>query len=384
MNHFYGGTDIKYATKQKASQVAAKRKVPSTTIYVLSKSPDHEKNILQLFQDVSVRLFRLRRSHFFASEQIGDISESMIPVGMYASLLAARKDHDTPVLLLKCGNAITYMGMNKDSKFLGGGACPSMSIRCRSLFDYCSKDFPTIDFHQYKKITDKAKLDKKPMPLFASNMEVGIAANATAELAGQLRNIVKQFLKLVGPSDNPATVVVTDDDNGILMELLKENCSGMIEIEPDVVFPSSSKVTFASRKNMPPYGIQYLLRRNREKRLPLNPDEEIREKFVGLRVAKKRKKEVFRGSISRVVPGEKMEEDTFVVLLEDGEEVFLDLVQIYGTLHHFRRNSYLQSLSVSAFFILRLNFSYLGRSTVAAFNQNTDFSTPRRCHGFVS
>lgn len=334
MTLIFGGGEMKDATKQSASRAAAKRKVPSVSIYVLSNSRDHERDLVQLFRDVPSRLIRLRPSNFFTSKQLGGLSESMLSVGQYAAMYAAKKDHGSPILLLTGGNAITYVGIDKDSKFLGGGACPGMSIRCRSLFDFCTKDFPSVDFHEYKKITDKARLDKKPISLFATNMQVGIAANATAELAGHLRNIIKQFLKLVGPADTPATVVVTGEDLEILGQLLKEDCSGLIETEPDVAYPSSDKIAFTLRKNLTHYGVEHLLLANQKKRPIPNPDEETRDRFIGLRVAtfKKPSKTTFRGSISRIVPGKKLEEDTFVVLLDDGETVYLDFLQIYGTL----------------------------------------------------
>jgi len=337
LSYIFGGVDLKSATKHSASRAASKRKVPSITVYILSNSANHEEDISFLFQDIPARLFRLRNSDFFTSQQLGEITKPLISVGQFAAMYAAKEDHGSPILLLNGGSAITYMGMNKESKILGGGACPGMSIRCRTLFDYCSKDFPTIDFDKYKQITDKAKKDKKPISIFASNMEVGIAANATAEMAGTLRNIVKQFLKAVGPSDTPVTVVITGDDTETLEQLLKENCSDMVETEPDVAFPSSSEVTFCVRKNMVPYGVQRLLTANKRKRSPLDPDEEIREALVGLRVATFLKKSndtktIFRGSIGRVIHGKIFGEDTYVVFIDDGENIVFDLVQLYDAM----------------------------------------------------
>ena len=343
LSYIFGGVDLKSATKQSASRAAAKRKVPSITAYILSNNANHEKDISFLFQDVPTRLFRLHNKNFFTSQQLGEITRPLISVGQFAAMYAAKEDHGSPILLLNGGSAITYMGMDKESKLLGGGACPGMSIRCRTLFDYCSKDFPNIDFEKYKQITEKAKDDNKPISIFASNMEVGIAANATAELAGQLRNIVKQFLKAVGPSETPVTVVITGDDIETLEQLLKKNCSGMVETEPDVAFPSSSEVTFRMRKNMVPYGVQYLLTANREKRSPLDPDEEIRDTLMGLRIATFSTdatdfQGICRGLIVRIVRGERFEEDTFVVLLDSGKNVFLDLLQLYGELTLSQRN----------------------------------------------
>ena len=116
----------------------------------------------------------------------------------------------------------------------------------------------------------------------------------------------------------------------------------MVNIEPDVVFPSPNKVMFCVRKNMAAYGIQHLLLANKKKRVPLDPDDELREDLIGLRAARIVNKSssnqttaiesklTCRGSIVRIIRGEKLEDDTFILLLDDGEEDFLDLVSLYG------------------------------------------------------
>ena len=105
---------MKSATKHSASRAAAKRKVPSITVYVLSNSVDHENDISFLFQDVPARLFRLRNTDFFTSLQLGEITKPLISVGQFAAMYAAKEDHGSPILLLNGGSAITYMGMDKD------------------------------------------------------------------------------------------------------------------------------------------------------------------------------------------------------------------------------------------------------------------------------
>ena len=40
---------------------------------------------------------------------------------------------------------------------------------------------------------------------------------------------------------------------------------------------------------------------------------------------------MIRGSVDRVIVGKTLEEDTFLVLLDGGGKVVLDLVQLYGT-----------------------------------------------------
>ena len=334
------------------------------------------------FFKVPTRLFRLHNRNFFTSQQLGEITKPLISVGQFAAMYAAKEDHGSPLLLLNGGSAITYMGMDRESKLLGGGACPGMSIRCRTLFDYCSKDFPNIDFEKYKQITEKAKDNNKPISIFATNMEVGIAANATAELAGQLRNIVKQFLKAVGTSDTPITVVITGDDTETLEQLLKKNCSDMVETEPDVAFPSSSEVAFRVRKNLVPYGVQHLLTMNRTKRSPLDPDEELRESLIGLRAATFNNnstdiKGICRGLIVRIVCGKRFEEDTFVILLDNGESIFLNLLRLYGKLNPFQCycGCHTVLFSGTTFEVCSLS----PRLSVL----NYHFLIARRCHGFV-
>lgn len=334
MAHVFGQANLKLATKQRAHKTASERAVPFTTVYILSNISKHEEDVRFLFSDVPARLFRLSIADFFTNEQLGS-SKPLTSVGHFAALYAAQKDYNSPVLLLAGGSAITYTALDKDMRFLGGGACAGMPIRCRTLFDYCSQEFPSIDFMRYKAITDTAKKDKKPISLFSTDMEVGIAANATAEMAGQLRNIVKQFLKLVGPSEVPLTVVITGTDTEILRELLQENCSNMVEPEPDVSFPLPTKVTFPMRRNMPCYGVQHLLSAQWKQQVPLDSDEALREDLIGLRAAALAKSDAGdadRGSVVRIVRGRVLEEDQFVLLLDNGENLYLNLMELYGTL----------------------------------------------------
>lgn len=334
MIHIFGQAGSKLATKQRAHKTASERAVPFTTVYILSNTSKHEADVGFLFSEVPARLFRLAVTDFFTNEQLGS-SKPLTSVGHFAALYAAQKDYNSPVLLLTGGSAITYVALNKDATFLGGGACAGMPIRCRTLFDYCSQEFPSIDFKRYKEITDTAKKDKKPISLFATDMEAGIAANATAEMAGQLRNIVKQFLKLVGPSEVPLTVIITGTDTDILRELLQENCSNMVEPEPSVSFPLPTKVTFPMRRNMPSYGVQHLLSAQRKQQVPLDSDEALREDLIGLRAAAYAKNDAagtYRGSVVRIVRGRVLEEDQFVLLLDNGENLYLNLVELYDAL----------------------------------------------------
>jgi hypothetical protein len=350
-NYIFGDDNVKSATKQKASRIATKRKIPSITVYILSNknatttTTTHVADIAFLFEMIPVRLFTLSKTDFFTSEEMGVMTTPLISVGQYAAMYASKVDYDgSPILLLNGGTAVTYIAMDKESKLLGGGACPGIAIRCRTLFDYCSEDFPSIGFEKYKKITDTAKAEKKPISLFASNLEEGVIANATSEMAGQLRNIVKQFIKTVdGPSNtSPPKVIITgeDSDTEIIVQLLKENCSNLIVPEPDVAFPTSCKDMICVRKNMAAFGIQHILVANKKKKAPQNPDDTLRENIIGLRAAMVIKKpstpqtakKIHRGSIVRVIPGKNFEDDTFIVLTDEGEEIFLDLIQLYDSM----------------------------------------------------
>jgi len=299
-----------------------------------------------LFQSIPVRLFKLSNTDFFTSEELGVMTSPLISVGQYAAMFALKIDYGSPVLLFNGGTAVTYIAMDKEAKLLGGGACPGIAIRCRTLFDYCSEDFPSISFDKYKRITNKAKSEKKPISLFSSNLEEGVIANATAEMAGQLRNIVKQFIKTVGPSINAAEapkVVITgeDSDTEILVQLLKENCSNLVVPEPDVTFPPSTKDMICVRKNMAAYGIHHMLVANKKKEAPRDPDDILRENVIGIRAARVSQstalagcntKTIHRGSIVRIIPGKKFEEDTIVLLMDEGDEVILDSVQLYDAM----------------------------------------------------
>ena len=356
-NYIFGDDNPKSATKQNASRIATKRKIPSITVYILSNenattattttTTTHVADIASLFEMIPVRLFMLSKTDFFTSEEMGLMTAPLISVGQYAAMYASKVDYDgSPVLLLNGGTAVTYIAMDKESKLLGVGACPGIAIRCRTLFDYCSEDFPSIGFEKYKQITDTAKAEKKPISLFASNLEVGVIANATSEMAGQLRNIVKQFIKTVDgrPSNtSPPKVIITGEnsDTEIIVQLLEENCSNLIVPEPDVAFPTSCKDMICVRKHMGAFGIQHILVANKKKKAPQNPDDTLRENIIGLRAASvvskkpstpQTAKKIHRGSIVRVIPGKNFEDDTFIVLTDEGEEIFLDLIQLYDAM----------------------------------------------------
>jgi len=345
-NYMFGDDNVKSATKQNASRIATKRKVPSITVYILSNNATHEADIAFLFQSIPARLFKLSNTDFFTSEELGVMTSPLISVGQYAAMFALKIDYGSPVLLFNGGTAVTYIAMDKESKLLGGGACPGIAIRCRTLFDYCSEDFPSISFDKYKRITNKAKSEKKPISLFSSNLEEGVIANATAEMAGQLRNIVKQFIKTVGPSidttEAPKVVITGEDsDTEILVQLLKENCSNLVVPEPDVTFPPSTKDMICVRKNMAAYGIQHILVTHKKKKAPRDPDDILRENIIGIRAAKVSQstdltgcntKTIQRGSIVRIIPGKIIEDDTIVLLTDEGDEVILDSVQLFESM----------------------------------------------------
>ena len=332
---------MKSATKQKADSIAAKRMVSSITVYILSSTKQHEDDIAFLFEKIPVRLLKFSITDFFTSAQMGLMTPSLMSAGQCAAMYASKKDYDCPVLLLTGGVAVTYIVMDKN-RFFGFGAFPSIAIRCRTLFDYCSQDFPSIGFDKYKEITSKAKKEKKPLSLFSSSWEESTIANATAEMAGILRNIVKQFITTVSqPNDTssavqvPKVVITGDDsDTDFIVELLKENCSNLVIPEPDVKSITSSEDIVCVRKNMAAFGIQHVLIDNKKMEVPLDPDNALRQKIIGLRAAitSNHNQNIRRGTIVRVMPGKKFEEDTFVLTIVDGEDVCLDLVQLYDSM----------------------------------------------------
>ncbi len=413
--YIFGHHSVESATKKCAHGMSIKRKAPKLSVYIISAHDDAacEQGIEHLFAEIAVNLWKLRNSDFFTPD------EGMVPsmnIEGLAALYACKTDYNAPVLFINAGAAITYSALDEKGHLMGGGVCPGLSVRFRTLFEYCSADdtIPLIDYETYKKVVNEASMAQKPIPFFSSDAQTGIIASVVSELSGQLRNIIKQFIGQVIPDNNtcgeangctrnnnaadddagihvngdqnskryvankdsnalaagnqeegskgtegetnsgdtsgnlktglPVAVVISGSDSDVLKPLLNEDCSKIIDLEPGVTFPTESTAIFY-RKSMPFYGIEQMLLYNLSKISDPdhpNPDDELRERIVGLRAAKGVTVEtsvgettpssVQRGTIVGVVPGKTIDDDMYQIMY-DGDvckSEYVDLVGLYG------------------------------------------------------
>ncbi|KAL3902318.1 MAG: hypothetical protein SGILL_010866, partial [Bacillariaceae sp.] len=305
MNEFlFGSSQILPDMKKSAAEQAKKRSVPALRVYLLSSAKVRtEEDVALIFRDVPVRLFRLLPEHFFpADQQKGGVMQPIMSADRLASLYAAKCSHEASrgVLIIRGDDTLTYSAMDGDGIVLGGGASPGMNMRFRALYDYgASEDYPSVDWPEKKRkileyIRDENKGEvKEPfVETFAVDIEDALVTGVLSEVAGLMRSLVKQFLQLVEtkagdtsvePHRTPVTVLIEGFDNEILCELLDEQkCSDIIEAEPNVTYFAKDEVEIGSRKNLTIYGIQQLLLSCLKKEAPPDPEEELRERILGL------------------------------------------------------------------------------------------------------
>jgi pantothenate kinase type III len=335
--------------KASALDMTNRRKVPAISVYLLIENKKLEEYLSYMFKDISARLLRLHRNNFFPEDVLNGLSKApFMSVDRLACLYAAKSDYSAcPLLLINCGNSISYTGLDKDGKIVGGGACAGLNMRFRALYDFDDQeDVPSIGLDEYKKMFDDAAKEGKPLPLFSEDVEISIMANVTSEVTGHLRNLVRQFLSVakkenVGPAvpNIPAHIVFYGPDGDFLCKFLLKDCPVGVNFEPGTLIPSEKDISIHSRTNLVTYGIQHLLENEEKKTSPPNPDEVLRERVLGLRGAMATtltvngisKPDTYRGTFVNVIPMKTFEEDMFEIVFDnDGEREILDLKGLYG------------------------------------------------------
>lgn len=351
LTYLFGGANVEMGTKEAAAAVNKKRKVPWSTVYVLSagnsdqkETQTQEEGIEYLFRDYPARLFKLRSVDFFTPEQG---LNSTMPVDKVAALYGAWKDHGGPLLLLHAGHTIWYSAIGNNSNLLGGGISSGLGIRFQSLSDYCQDSFPLIESDEFVAAIKTATEQKKPLSMFGTDTRVAMIANITAELYGQLRNVIKQFeAKVLGanatnggtiavPED--VTVVITGRDMVTVKKMLRDG-KNIVDVEDGVTPPKTNPDHYCLRKNLSFTGIQQLLLDKIGKEEPPNADDELRDAIFGLRVAKAElgpgrvvvAGDIVRGSVVRISRGKAVEEDLFSILFDDGDQKWVSIVDFYG------------------------------------------------------
>jgi pantothenate kinase type III len=374
-----------------ASGVAAMRRVPYLSVFVVSSNPEQEVEIQYLFKDIPAKLVRLRNADFFSAE------EGLYPtmgVDRAAGLYGAKSTYGCPVLLLDGGTAMTYTALDSDSTIIGGGISLGIKLRFQALSDNCGK-LPVIDHHQFKTAVTDAMERHEPLPFFAKDTENAMMTTVCSELACQLRNIVKQFVAIVRPDkvtwanvphaclshpksatipsdgcigtvEHPTTVtaagevaseqvhtisknaralipiVVTGGDAKLICDLLKEDASHIVQIEPGVVPMPRVDVHF--QKNIIHYGVGSLLEQKCNDKKTLHAGWMYESMIQGLRVVCAEPKsgsfdeadiQLKRGSIVSIEQSGSVDEFMFLVRFDSGETENWNLIKLFGKFFEF-------------------------------------------------
>jgi hypothetical protein len=351
--YIFGAPELKLSTSKNAAKMAMTRKIPALSVYVLvatttsSEATDmvdqQQADIAYLFRDVPVRLLRLSSRHFFSNEH----PQPMLPSSRAAALYAAMENVGTPTLLIEAGVTMTYLAIDKNSAVLGGGAGLGLKLRFDSLFDYSGiESLPEISYDIFRQTFEEAMENKMSIPLFALDPATSMMGAAVSEVAGQLRNIVNQFLEKVKHSaahsatSNIVTVAITGDDTPFIQPLFKRDCSHICDPEPATKFPAEDKMKVIADTNLMFMGISRLLHTKSMERSSTDSAEKLRNRVLGLRGARaeallvdyERKPGIYRGTIIRVIRGQSPKEDSYEIVFDnDGEKELLTQVELYGT-----------------------------------------------------
>ena len=335
--------------KHNATEAATKREVPLMTVYLLVKDNIVEERVKYLFKDVPARLFRLNPNHFSIDTIDSELDTEN--TGCYSSLYnrlsslcAARHFYPGRFLLIHAEVAICYTIMNHEGKIVGSGDIPGFVARfLKPVLDpkgnpYLKRSkYPKIAFEEYMKECHIAADANEPMPVFSgSEKEMAIVADATTDIANFLRKIIREFVNGTnGGNDGDRTIpTVLFDGDGVesryLSRLILEDSS------PDRI--PNEEFSIQIHHRLFSYGVQQLLLKEQKAKGPPSPDENLRERVVGLRGAVAKTLRInnvstpgtHRGTFARVVLGRTFDEDLFELVFENGEKDYLDLTQMYG------------------------------------------------------
>ena len=372
------GSSSQPASKINAAEVAAGRRLPFISVYVVSTNLEHESSIPFLFQDIPHRMVKLTAQDFFTKEQ--GVYEGM-GVDRLATLRAAAHLYRPPVLVIDGGTALTYTGLDARGHIMGGGISPGLKLRFETLH-VDTGALPLIEFDDYEQIIKQTVDYKQPLSLFSKDTKRQIMTDTFHELAGKLRHVVRAFLAVVqkqqeedrekNPKKKPAevekdieeskdeaatqtntqppptipedenetiipSVCVTGGDAFLIETLLKPNHSYLVPMEPGTSLPAD-EFELQKEKKLIHYGIMTVLRQHCKQAMDqASPVDLLRIEIIGQRVAKRfpRPDEdddyIFRGTVMSVTPGNTFEEDWFTIRYDDGDQEDLDIVELYGT-----------------------------------------------------
>ncbi|CAJ1949318.1 unnamed protein product [Cylindrotheca closterium] len=330
------GTETADHHKDIASQVAARRKSPALSVYIVSTNMEHENGIHFLFKDVPSRVVRLQSFHFFSKEEG---AYETIGVDRVSTLFSCKTTYPKRhVLCFDAGTAWTYTAVNNKGEIVGGGIAPGVGARFRCLADYCD-GLPEIDHTHYHKALKEKMETNTPFPIFAQNTFEALMTSTFTEIANQTRYLVKHFLEKVkddGITDQKPVVVVAGGDAAFLIKVLQKDFSGIIRAEPGASMPIG-EFDVEEAKHLVHYGVGQLLCQKVPPEAD-NPEDILREVLKGNRIARRFPymnydgTDVFRGSIMSIKSGARLEDDLFFVRYDDGDAEHVEFAEIYDAL----------------------------------------------------
>eukprot|EP00535_Pseudo-nitzschia_heimii_P005373 CAMPEP_0197181824 /NCGR_PEP_ID=MMETSP1423-20130617/5986_1 /TAXON_ID=476441 /ORGANISM="Pseudo-nitzschia heimii, Strain UNC1101" /LENGTH=507 /DNA_ID=CAMNT_0042632143 /DNA_START=81 /DNA_END=1604 /DNA_ORIENTATION=- len=251
---------------------------------------------------------------------------------------------------------MTYTVLDENSQILGGGIGPGVKVRLQSLADYTGS-LPTIDHHKFKTTVESAIEAKKPLPFFAKDTEMAMIVPVCAELSCQLRNIVKQYVARCTPSSSweaPAfaegkatteqappsgsrrlPVIITGGDGKFLRDLLQADASQIVAVEPDASPVPAHAIEIRHVRNLVTYAVGDVLYEKHCEKPCNDPEERLRLKIQGLRIAAPAidQKEIFsRGCVFHTTPESMIEGYVFHARFDNGMQKDLTLRELYDAL----------------------------------------------------
>lgn len=190
-----------------------------------------------------------------------------------------------------------------------------------------------------------------------------------AELSCQLRNIIKQYVARCQsssveasssslPSSSSSTrvspqgegtaekasatsiktkrypVIITGGDGKFLKDLLQADASKIINVEPDATPIQAHAIDIRNVRNLVTYALGDVIYEKFSKKPRNDPEEKLRLKIQGLRIAAPAidQKEIFsRGCVFNITPESMIEGYVFHARLDNGTQKDLTLRELHGT-----------------------------------------------------
>ena len=169
-----------------------------------------------------------------------------------------------------------------------------------------------------------------------------------AELSCQLRNIIKQYVARCtssfregGPTAEQAPtsrskrlpVIITGGDGKFLWDLLKSDASRIVSVEPDASPVPAHAIDIRHVRNLVTYAVGDVLYEKHCQKPRNDPEERLRLKIQGLRIAAPAidQKEIFsRGCVFHTTPESMIEGYVFHARFDNGVQKDLTLRELYG------------------------------------------------------